>query len=522
MLSDTHTHHRLTPNPQHPQWRGDLLAFICGAVVVFSLAPFNLWLFGILACGLLAQCLKGLSAKRAWLRSFLFGMGMYGSGISWVYISIHDFGYTSPLLAVIMTTAFVTFIASLFSIPFYFYQRFFAHNRTGFLLGFPAIWVLGEWIRSWLLTGFPWLYLGYAHIDTWLAGWAPVLGVYGLSFIAAFSGVVIIALLQELGQRVRRNKSNAPTLTRALWYALSAATLLWCSGLALHQVEWTQHSEEDRLSVSIVQPNIPLQLKWNPLYRPTIMSQLRDLSEDHWHSDILVWPEASIPLMYHDASDFIEEMEQRAAEHNTALISGILYDDLEQEKYYNAIMGMGAADNIYFKQRLVPFGEYVPLEKYLRGLIAFFDLPNSIIHAGPSQQEGLRTQRYTIAPYICYEVVYPDLVAKNLGDAQLLVTISNDAWFGESIGPLQHFQMAQMRALENSRFLIRGTNTGLSGIVSHKGEVLFTSEQFEAQTLSGYVYLTHGFTPFSRTGSVPIIVICLLIIALSRRRSSLE
>ncbi|WP_236074799.1 apolipoprotein N-acyltransferase [Teredinibacter purpureus] len=487
------------------QWAAHAAALIAGALVPLSLAPYDYWPIAIVGIAIFGFSLQGLNPKHAWLRSLSFGLGLYGCGVSWVYVSIHDFGYTSAALAVLMTFLFVAFLALVFSIPFYIYQRYCALGRLYFLFSFPAIWVLGEWLRSWFLTGFPWLYIGYGHIDTWLSGWAPVLGVYGVSFIVVFSATALCYCVSLFNRRhTRLHAGIAVSLTAALWLA----------GLYLKAVEWTTTTEHDKLTVSIVQPNIPLEVKWNPFYRTAISNQLLELTEEHWQSDLIVWPEASIPLMYHDASDFIQDLNLRAADHNTALISGILYDDDKPNTFYNAIFGAGAANNIYFKQRLVPFGEYVPLEEYLRGLIAFFDLPNSIIQAGPPNQKGIQTDRYTIAPYICYEIVYPDLVANNLGGAPLMVTISNDAWFGESIGPLQHFQMAQMRALENGRYLIRGTNTGLSGIISPKGEAILTGTQFVAETLTGNVYLMRGQTLFSRLGSWPIVVFSLFVLLL--------
>ncbi|WP_075188223.1 apolipoprotein N-acyltransferase [Teredinibacter haidensis] len=488
-----------THSPLLTRWPGDLLSLISGGLIFLSLAPYNFWPVAIAASGIFALSLNGLSNKLAWLRSFIFGLGMYSSGVSWVYISIHDFGYAPPWLAALMTFLFVAFLALVFSIPFYFYQRFLSRSKISMLLGFPAIWVLGEWSRSWLLTGFPWLFLGYGHSDTWLSGWAPIAGVYALSFLVVLTGTALFSL-RNGGER------KIPAL------ALAGVLLLWLAGLGLKHVEWTRYTEADKRSVSIVQPNIPLELKWNPYYRPAIMRQLRELTEPNWQSDIVLWPEAAIPLMYNDADDFIAELEALASEHGTALISGILFDDLEKNKYYNSIFGVGAADNIYFKQRLVPFGEYVPMEEYLRGLIDFFDLPNSIIHKGPENQEGIQVDGYSIAPYICYEIVYPDLVAKNLEDARLMITISNDAWFGESIGPLQHFEMARMRALENGRYLIRGTNTGLSGIISHKGEIVLQGTPFIPEAITGEVYLTQGKTPFTYTRSLPIIALSFIFL----------
>ena len=497
-------------------WRGDLAALGAGIMVPFSLAPYKVWLLGLLSAVILAFLLNRLSGKKSFLRSFVYGIGMYGAGASWVYVSIHDFGAASMVLAGLLTFIFVLGMAVVFALPFVVYSKYFSHTNTGLLFGFAAIWVLGEWLRSWLLTGFPWLYLGYAHIETWLSGWAPILGVFGLSFLALLSGVGVAWCAINL-RNWRKQKSQIKITSVLLTTAVVAFTVvLWLAGNLLQRVNWTSYDDADQVTVALVQPNIPQDMKWQPIYRMHIMETLRELTADYWGSDIIVWPEAAIPLMYHDAGFFIDENHQQAVESGTALISGILYDSIdevgqEETKYYNSIMGMGNASGIYFKQRLVPFGEYVPLEQYLRGLIAFFDLPNSVIHSGPKNQNLLSTEKYAIATFICYEVVYPDLVVDYAKQSDIMITISNDAWFGDSIGPKQHFQMAQMRALENGRYMLRGTNTGISAIISEKGQVLTKLPPFNQISAQGKAYLTHGTTPFAKFGSLPIIMFCFSI-----------
>ncbi len=492
-------------------WRGHLLALFLGALVPLSLAPLNWWPLGILAATLLAPLLENLGGKQCLGRSFFFGLGMFGTGASWVYISIHDFGFTSPPLALLLTTLFVVGLALVFALPFIFYSRCFAATLAGKTLGFAAIWTLGEWSRSWLLTGFPWLYLGYAHVDTWLAGWAPVFGVFGLSFLCLVSGTFLLQATLAL----RKKSVPQDSVSAAAGLTLAAmVAVLWGAGFFLARHSWQPHTSDKEISVAIVQPNIPLKLKWNPLYRDEIMRILRQETSAHWDKDLIVWPEAAVPLMYHDAEYFLSEVAREAEHSHSGIILGILYDDAEPQTYYNSIVGLGRASGIYFKQRLVPFGEYVPLERWLRGLIAFFNLPNSIIFPGPKNQDILTFDQYRVAPSICYEIVYPNLVATLARDAALLVTISNDAWFGKSIGPHQHFQMARMRALENQRYVLRSTNTGVSGIIDPKGRVERLATQFNQETIAQVnVGLVTGLTPFSMWGSRPVIIGCWLLLA---------
>lgn len=308
-----------------------------------------------------------------------------------------------------------------------------------------------------------------------------------------------------------KDNDSEPTCHPRITLTLLFVTcLLWASGATLREIEWTQE-RDTAISVAVLQPNIPQEMKWDPLYRGFINQTLRDLSKPHWGADLMIWPEAAIPVMYQDADLIFEEVEMHSQIHPTAVLTGVLYEDENTGKYYNAIAGLAEANGTYFKQRLVPFGEYVPLEAQLRGLIDFFNLPTSIISTGPSDQALIHTDAFHIATSICYEVVYPDLVAEYAAQAQVIVTISNDAWFGDSIGPIQHFEMARMRALENGKAVIRGTNTGISGIITHKGQVQSSTDQFVQTVLTDEVTLMDGATPFGRTGSWPIVTFCLLL-----------
>lgn len=527
--------------------RDGFIALVSGAILPLSLAPYDIWLLGLISVALLAYLLnaenlktENLNEKNAaapnnaskpkvkrnlWL-AFLFGCGMFGSGTSWVYVAIHDFAHTPAALATIMTLMFVLGLAFVFALPFAIYTRYFSHHPFSASLGFSATWVLGEWIRSWFLTGFPWLYLGYAHADTWLGGWASILGVYGISFIVCVSATVA---MQSLVTFFSSTLSSTISSTQAESYvqkikqtwqtpAIFFAALfgIWLAGWSLNSHHQKILSNPtSTISTALVQPNIPLEVKWNPLYQDQIMDVLREESDAFWGYDLIVWPEASIPLMYHDAGFFLEEINETAIENNSGLITGILFDDAQPGVYYNSIVGVGRSSGLYFKQRLVPFGEYVPLEEYLRGLINFFNLPNSVIFPGPKNQEILQLDDKLIAPSICYEIVYPDLVARLAHDAQLLITISNDAWFGDSIGPLQHFQMARMRAMENQRSVIRATNTGISGVISANGTPLVTSKQFERDSIAyeSTALYTH-LTLYAQWGSWPILLICFSILGI--------
>ena len=475
-----------------PRWRAALLALGGGALITLSLAPFRLWPAAVLGCALLAYLLASCTQRQALWRGWLFGVGLFASGASWVYVSIHVYGNASVPLAALLTVLFCAGLALLHAVQAWVYVRFVRPLPGGMLIGFAALWVLFEWLRSWLLTGFPWLFLGYAHVDTWLAGWAPITGVYGLSFAVAFTaGCAFLAW---------RSRQTATLVS----YAGLLATL-WGGGLLLRPIEWVAPASELPLSVAIYQPNIPLEDKWDPRNYPAILAQYERAVRPMFNHDLILWPESAIPRVYDAAHAFFDPIARRARVTDTALLSGIPRRDA-QGRYFNSIIALGQGSGLYDKQRLVPFGEYVPLERWLRGLIDFFDLPMSNFNRGSARQGPLQAGDHRVAPLICYEIVYPELAARSARRAELLVTISNDSWFGGSIGPLQHLEMARMRALENGRYLLRGTNNGVSAIIDHRGAIVARSEQFVETTLVGDAQVMLGHTPFTSFGSTPLLV----------------
>lgn len=481
-----------------PNWLVCLLCLGAGALIPLSLAPFKLWPLGLAGMTILALLLEQGSLKQVFLRVWCFGVGMYGVGVSWIYVSIHNFGGASPVLAGLLTLIFVLFMALMFSLPFYLYGRWFSRWRWSLLIAFPACWLLGECFRYWFLTGFPWLYAGYAHLHTPLAGWAPVVGVIGTGFICALTAGVMAQAIWQWRQ-----------LSLVLLGGLVGA--IWISGFFLRDIAWT-HLDEEPVKVAMVQPNISQEIKWSADFVEPTLDLLRTMSEDLWDHDWVIWPEAAIPLTYHQALPFLNEMNDRATATATGLVTGIIYDNPQDYRYYNSIAGFGDALGIYHKRRLVPFGEYVPLEDWLRGLIHFFDLPTSIIAFGPMEQRGIHINGVAVSPSVCYELVYPDLVAFSARDAQVLLTISNLGWFGESIGPLQFMEMAQMRALETGRYLVYSTNNGSSAFIDEKGRIVKASNAFTTETFTGVVYAADGLTPFMRWGSLPLAFLSLVLL----------
>ena len=483
-----------------------LLSLTAGALVTLGFSPFDAWPVPMLAIGTIFLLTRTLPVKAAAGCGFLFGVGMFGSGTSWIYVSIHEFGAAAPPLAALLTGLFVLFIAALMVLPVFalygWLNQRFAQRPWQQAVLFSALWVLFEWARSWLLTGFPWLLFGYTLIDTPFAALAPLTGVYGLSLLMVSTACLLFALVIPARQKTSRTSNVV---------ALAVSIACWGLSWSLDAIEWTRKTSE--LSFSAVQGNIPQALKWDPEFFLSTVKTYIDLSEDVWQQQLIVWPENAIPLLYTQVPDLLAHLDAQAKQQGSTLIFGMPVDEYDsgQILYRNSIVAVGAGEGRYDKQKLVPFGEYLPMQ-WLRGLIAFFDLPMSDFSPGASGQTLLAAGNVRIAPYICYEVVYPDFAAGLARQSGLLITISNDTWFGKSIGPVQHFQMARMRALENGRQMIRATNDGITALIDHKGDVIATIPRFSSGVLSAIADVREGQTPFMRFGSWPVILLSLLMI----------
>jgi len=477
-----------------------LAALLCGALLPLGLAPFDLWPLAILSSAALALLLVDLPPRAVFKHSFFYGVGLFAAGVSWVYVSIRVHGGESLPIALFLTSLFVALLALLFALPFALFGCLRRGGRTLQLLAFPVLWVLVEWLRGWIFTGFPWLYLGNAFVDTWLAGWAPIGGVLLLSLLGVFSGVALVLVGCAGAARHHR------------FIPVAVALALWVVAAPLQRVQWTTPVAQP-LTLAMVQPALTPSQKWGPDTLYDILVQLREQSEPLWGVDLLIWPESAIPTPPQNIVPFMEFLEDTATHSGTTLITGIpLY---EQGRYYNSVILVGEDAGSYAKRHLVPFGEYLPLDSLLRGIIQFFDRPMSSFSHGPDEQPLLNVKGTPTAAAICYEIVYQDLVAGSSADAGMILTLSNDVWFGDTIAPHQHLQMARLRAIENAKPVIRGTNDGISAIIGPKGEIEMTMPQFTAAAMKGTVTAHEGHTPFNHFGSRPVVIFCLLIFALA-------
>ena len=495
-----------------PGWPGNLIALLAGALTTLALAPYGIWPLVLVSIALLYRGLRELTPRQAAWRGWWYGFGLFASGTSWVYVSIHDYGAASPPLAAFLTLGFVAGLGLFFALAAWLWALWLRRDAAPVsdALAFAALWVAQEAFRGWFLTGFPWLYAGYSQLDGPMAGLAPIGGVWLLSFALALSA----ALLANL-PRLYRNKPQFGA-------ALALLIAPWLIGGLLKGHAWTAPAG-DPLSVAAIQGNVEQNLKWDPAQLNAQLALYRDMSFRSKPTDLLIWPETAVPVLKEQAIGYLSVMDRFASDRQSALITGVPIRQPNEHgelRYYNGVSVVGQGSGDYLKQRLVPFGEYVPLQEVLRGLIAFFDLPMSDFARGDHDQPLLEAKGHRIATFICYEVVYPEFAAEMAARSDLLLTVSNDTWFGTSIGPLQHLQMAQMRALEAGRWMIRATNNGVTVLIDPFGQITERLPQFEQGTLYGEVQPMQHLTPYLQWRSWPLIALCslLAIWALIRRR----
>jgi len=487
---------------------GIILSALAGCLLPFAFAPVNIVPLAIISPFILFWLWLRASPGRAFIIGFWFGLGFFGVGVSWVAISFYRFGGMGIVLSTLATLLFVLFLALFPALLGWVGRRYLYRlpDTWWLLLFLPAAWVFFEWVRGWIFTGFPWLNLGYSQTDSLLSGLAPVLGVYGISWVVVFTAGVLVWVLQ---QQVR---------IRVL--AMLGVLFIWLIAGLLTTVEWSTKRGKP-LTVSLIQGNVPQNLKWRPEQRRETIDLYTRLTREHWNSDLIIWPETALPVFYHQAETYLKGLAQEAKAHGgaTLLIGLPIADMKDTSKYYNGVVVVGGnnevAPQFYFKTHLVPFGEYVPLKSLLGRLLDILKVPMADFSRGKVDQKPLSVDGQKVGVYICYEDAFGEEVIRDLPAASLLVNVSNDAWFGDSLAPHQHLQMGRMRALETARPLLSATNDGVSAIIDYDGRVIKTVPQFKVAVLDGEIQPRQGATPYVLLGNWPVLSGIFLVLLIS-------
>ena len=501
-----------------------LYSLLAGACLVLSLAPFNVFPIAYIAPAVLFYLLlrsnrRAHSVKLAWV----FGVGLFGAGASWVFQSMHSFAQAPFLLAAFLTFLFVLGLALQIAV-FGFIASFFGKCLvvTRLLIIYPAAWVFVEWCRGWLFTGFPWLYLGHSQIDTWFAHYAPVGGSLLVSWTTAIiAGALVTIVAGQNSERFHQVKLPAANYVRVSeplshWnrgIAISVVVVLTAGAWVLSVKNWVMPTE-DALKVSLIQANIAQDEKWLPEQRVPSVERYMSMTREHWDSDLIIWPETAIPGRFSEFNDFVlAPMFQEAIETNTKLVVGGFHET-ESGQFKNSAIVLGDdvdEVDLYSKRHLVPLGEYIPLLKYFRWLDKWMNIPYDNLSSG-GEDGLLNIGKHRAQVSICYEDAFGEEIINDLPEADYLINITNDGWFSGSFEPYQHMQIARFRALETGRYLLRATNTGVSGIINHRGKVVQTIPAYEQGVVSGDMMVFSGSTPYVKYGNYLVVILSVFLL----------
>ena len=529
-----------------------LFALLLGVSLTLGYAPWSLWYAVpfVLAAFLV---LLNTSKRPGHQLGFCFGFGWFGAGISWVHVSIEQFGGLPLVGSLSLMGLLCAYLAIYPTLAFALLKRYVIWQRWWYAL--PVIWFVTEWLRSWVLTGFPWLSLGYTQTQGLLASWAPLIGETGLSMLLMLSAALLAHFAQQQKPRLR--------------LCLVVASLA-VSSLFVQQIAWV-HPTNTHYRIAMVQGNIKQDLRWAPEQDAPTMRKYLELSEPHWNADIIIWPEAAIPRIEPLSQHFLKGVDEQAIATRTGFITGIVNYNFESQHAYNSLIALGVDDpatmrptnppnppisllenawsqadsalpttgltnnieipqpptlrpsksrghyeyqhsNRYSKHHLLPIGEFIPLENWIRGLAPIFDLPMSSFSRGDYQQTNLQVNGARFVPAICFEIAFPNQIRANLQPhSNFIITVSNDAWFGHSHGPHQHLEIAQMRAKELGIPVLRATNNGISAFINSDGSITAQAPQFEEATIEQTVYTYKGNTPYRYLGEFPHWLLVLMV-----------
>ncbi|MGX5914474.1 apolipoprotein N-acyltransferase [Aliidiomarina sp. Khilg15.8] len=494
----------------NPRWRY-LLSLGAGLLMTFAYAPFQQgWLAPLCIAAWLLMLVRAQTQRQALATGFAFGFGWFGAGISWVFVSIDQFGGVPLVVSILLMVMLWAYLALYPMLAAWLWFRLRPYLSGTSLLALPLLWLITEAIRGWLFTGFPWLSLGYTQTSAVMGNLAPHIGEIGVS---------VLVLLAAIG--------FALTLLRKRLQWLLVPLACYALGVAAPYFNPMQPTGETT-QVALVQGNIELDIKWDPRRQWINFDIYKELAEPYYDHDLVIWPESAITAIEPFAGSALHELDRTARDQGTAIITGILDRKGIAGDYYNSIVVLGdqpgngyqyGSDNRYEKHQLLPIGEFVPFEDILRPLAPLFNLPMSSFHRGHYHQHNLQANGYQIAANICYEVAFANQIAANVDDTtQLLLTISNDSWFGDSHGPHQHLEIARMRARELGRPMLRATNSGVTEMIDERGYSIERLPQFTAAVASARVALVEGTTLFRQLGQWPAWLLALFAALVSWQR----
>ncbi|MBK4733460.1 apolipoprotein N-acyltransferase [Noviherbaspirillum pedocola] len=484
-----------------------LAALLAGIAAVAGFAPLGWWPLEIASLALLSWLVsQQVSAVRSALVGWCFSFGWMAAGVYWLYISMHDYGGMPALMAAAAVALLAAWMAAYAALAMWLATRLrlrlSASTATALLLIHPPLWMLGEWLRGWIATGFPWLASGYAHTGSPLAGYAPLVGVYGIGWLAMLvAGCLALAAM-------RRPR------------ALILGAVLLIAGLPLARIAWTEPQGKP-ISVRLLQGNVPQEMKFNPEQVPASLALYREMITEA-RADLIATPETAMPILAQQLPpDYLESLTSFLHDSKSHLVLGVPVSD-GPNRYANSALGFGPDSGNhawrYDKHHLVPFGEFIP--PGARWFVDMMNIPLGDFTRGDKLQPPFEASGQWIMPNICYEDLFGEEIADQIAAAHfakkpeptMLLNMSNIAWFGDSIALPQHLQISQMRALELRRPMLRATNTGATAVIDARGQVQAELKPFTRGTLAASVQGMHGLTPYIVMGNALPVTAALLLL----------
>lgn len=483
------------------QWKWQFSAPIFGVLMTLAFAPYDFSYLAPIALVFFYVCCARQTSRQAAVSGYLFGLGLFGSGIWWVYISIHDYGGAEPVFAGLLTLLLVALWAVFPALTAYLSARIFTQKGIWFrITAAGLLWVVVEYVRgNGLLNGFPWLQIAYSQIRTPLAGYAPVMGVYGVGFLMTVSACILFECWRNNTFRLQ---------------GVLVLTVVWGTGWGLQHLQWT-HAIGDPIKLTLVQGNIDQEQKWQNNHKSRTLALYKQFTEQYWDSNVVIWPETSVPAFLSEVkAPFLEPLSAEARQHGVDMVISLPTEGGGKD-YYNSVMTLGRTEALYHKRHLLPFGEYLPLQPLSGWVLDQLNIPLGSFTAGAADQPLLTAGGYAFVTTICYEDAFGELVRRQVEQAAYIVNVTNDAWFGDTAEPYQHMQLAQMRALETGRYLARATNTGLTGFVLPNGRISQQAPLFETTALTGTIVPMTGLTPYARFGDKGVFAGLLVLLMLA-------
>lgn len=473
-----------------------LRILIAGMLFPVGFAPFHLPGVAVISLAFFYHTLLNSSFKKSIYSGFVFGTGLFGTGVSWVIISIHEYGQLNYLLSILITIAFIFYLSlfpALMAAGFHYLRT---KSRIHPALLFAVLGMIFEYLRATLFTGFPWLRLGTALIDTPMQHVAPIIGIYGLSFLGGLYATLLVHIFTT-----KRQKQ---------WIYLAILVLCMLSPLTLKNIQWTHIQREKPVSTAIIQANLSMREKWDEALFEKLMQYYSDAVQSLLGTRLIVMPESALPLPGSYIKEYLDDLSTQAQKKGSAILTGILHAEGNQTLLFNTMQALGSAEGQYAKQHLVPFGEFIP--KPFKTINDWLSLPDPGMQPGLAKQIPIALDKHPVASLICYEIAYQELLRKQMQHGQWIVSISDNGWFGHSLASWQQLQMAQMLSLMTGRYQVVSNNDGLSSIIDEKGQIVDSLAPFSAGILQSRIFPAEGRTPWVYYGDSPIIWMGILLL----------